>query len=124
VRYLVDGNNVMGARPDGWWKDRVGAVRRLAADLARLATSGHQVTVVFDGAELDDLPEGTRDGVVVFYAGRSGRDAADDRIVELADADPDPSTLTVVTSDGALAEQVRGAGAQVTGAGRFLDALE
>ncbi len=30
-RLIVDGNNVIGARPDGWWRDRAGATRRLLA---------------------------------------------------------------------------------------------
>ena len=30
---IVDGNNVMGSRPDGWWKDRPAAMRRLVSQL-------------------------------------------------------------------------------------------
>jgi hypothetical protein len=37
VRWIVDGNNVMGSRPDGWWRDRDGAARRLAAEVAAFA---------------------------------------------------------------------------------------
>ena len=33
---FVDGNNVMGSRPDGWWRDRSAAARRLIAELSRL----------------------------------------------------------------------------------------
>lgn len=115
---IVDGMNVLGSRPDGWWRDRDAAVRRLAADLAA-ARGDDRITVVFDGAPLPDLPEGEHGGVVVFYAGRSGADAADDRIVELVEAEPDPSSLTVVTSDRTLADRVARVGAAVEGAGRF-----
>src|SRR4051794_7041159 len=38
-RYLVDGMNVIGSRPDGWWRDRGGAMRRLVADLERFAAA-------------------------------------------------------------------------------------
>ncbi len=49
-RYLVDGMNVIGSRPDGWWRDLDAAVRRLARCLAAWqAAEGVEVTVVFDG---------------------------------------------------------------------------
>ena len=37
---VVDVANVMGSRPDGWWRDRAGAAARLHADIVRLAASG------------------------------------------------------------------------------------
>ena len=45
---FVDGNNVMGSRPDGWWRDRAGAALRLVAEIAPLAHGGIW-TIVFDG---------------------------------------------------------------------------
>ena len=49
-RVFVDGNNVMGSRADGWWRDRGGAARRIAAEIALLARSrGGVWTIVFDG---------------------------------------------------------------------------
>jgi 8-oxo-dGTP diphosphatase len=45
---VVDVANVMGSRPDGWWRDRAGAAVRLHAELARLAASGRPVPL--DGA--------------------------------------------------------------------------
>ena len=32
-RVFVDGNNVMGSRPNGWWRDQADAARRLVADV-------------------------------------------------------------------------------------------
>jgi predicted RNA-binding protein with PIN domain len=119
---LVDGNNVIGSVADGWWRDRPGAVRRLLARLQRLAATGAAVEVVFD-TRPPDLPEGEHDGVVVHYATRRGRDAADDRIVELVD-ERDASAIEVVTSDRALADAARARGATVTGAGAFLARLD
>ena len=125
---VVDGMNVIGSRPDGWWRDRAGAARRLHARLARLVSDGGDgVTLVLDGRPHADLPEGVHDDVAVVYARRGGRDAADDRIVELVAADPDPRALTVVTSDRDLVGRVRALGATVVGAGellRRLDALD
>ncbi len=43
VTIVVDVANVMGSRPDGWWRDRAGAAVRLHADLVRLAASGRAV---------------------------------------------------------------------------------
>jgi hypothetical protein len=39
----VDTANVMGARPDGWWRDRAGAAVRLHAEVEQLAASGRPI---------------------------------------------------------------------------------
>ena len=72
-RLIVDGNNVMGSRPDGWWRDRAGAARRLVAEIG--AWAAEPVLVVFDGRAPDPPP--AAEGVEVRYAGGGGRDAAD-----------------------------------------------
>jgi predicted RNA-binding protein with PIN domain len=127
-RLIVDGNNVIGSRPDGWWRDRPGASRRLVASLQALARrSDDRISVVLDGRPLPDLPEGVHGGVLVAYASRAGRDAADDRIAGEVGQDRDPASLVVITSDRGLAERVRACGATVEGAGVLLarlDALE
>jgi predicted RNA-binding protein with PIN domain len=120
-RWLVDGMNVIGARPDGWWRDRPGAMRSLTSALERLAAAtGNPVTVVFDGRASDIAS----DVVDVRFAARRGRDAADDDIAAMAAADADPATLRVVTSDAALAQRVREARAGVVGAGAFRRLLD
>jgi predicted RNA-binding protein with PIN domain len=123
ARWLVDGMNVVGARPDGWWRDRTGAMERLTAALDALAReTGDSVTVVFDGRPRPVAAE----RVDVRFATRRGPNAADDDIAALAAADADPASLSVVTSDSALAERVAAAGARAVGAGEFrrrLDAL-
>jgi predicted RNA-binding protein with PIN domain len=124
-RVIVDGMNVFGSRPDGWWRDRDGAVRRLVSQLQALAreSGDERFAVVFDGRPPAGLEEGVHDGVLVAYARRPGRDAADDRIVEEVERDPDPTTLTVVTSDANLRDRVREHGVAVEGAGSLLDRL-
>jgi hypothetical protein len=42
VTIIVDGANVVGSRPDGWWRDRAGAAVRLHDKLAKLAERGHE----------------------------------------------------------------------------------
>lgn len=122
---VVDGNNVMGARADGWWRDRPAAARRLLARVQCYASRvDHPVVVVFDVPQAD-LPEGAHDGVAVRYARRPGRDAADDRIMEDLEADrgAEQGRVELVTSDRELARRARAQGAIVTGAGAFLALL-
>lgn len=113
---VVDGANVVGSVPDGWWRDRAAAARRLRDALVPLATDGLpdgpagplDVVLVVEGAAggVTGVP-----GVEVVSAPGSG----DDSIVEVVQrADPDRPTL-VVTADRALRERVRAAGAEVLG---------
>jgi 8-oxo-dGTP diphosphatase len=119
---LIDGNNVMGATADGWWRDPPAAVRRLLDRIRCFAKhTGMTVEVVLDTPQ-PDLPEGVHDGVVVRYATRRGRDAADDRIIEILDAG-EARLTEVVTSDRELADRALLRGAHVTGAGTFLTRL-
>ena len=122
MRLIVDGMNVIGSRPDGWWRDRPGAMRRLAGELtAHAGRTGDEVIVIFDGKpfELDGA-----DPVEVRFATRRGPNAADDDIAALVEADADPASLTVVTSDANLADRVRAAGGEVMGAGAFRRRLD
>ena len=117
MRWVVDGMNVIGSRPTGWWRDRPAAMRELVEELDSLAErSGDPVTVVLDGRpfELEGGP-----GVTVQFASRRGPNAADDDIAALVESNPDPADLSVVTSDRDLARRVRDAGATVVGAGEF-----
>jgi predicted RNA-binding protein with PIN domain len=124
-RFLVDGMNVIGAQPDGWWRDRHGAARRLLSRLQRAAArSGDEISLVLDGRPLADLTEGDHGGVAVRYSRRSGRDAADDRIVDLVAADDDAGAIVVVTSDRDLIDRVTRIGASTEGARAFLRRLE
>ena len=121
TRWIVDGMNVIGSRPTGWWRDRPGAMRGLVSELGEFAArGGDDVTVVFDGKPFE--LEG--DGVHVMFATRRGRNAADDDIAALVEADPAPGELSVVTSDADLARRVRDAGAAVVGAGEFRRRLD
>ena len=125
---VVDGNNVMGSVPDGWWRDRPAAVRRLLGRLQCLAarsdpTDPAEVVLVLDVPQ-SDLPAGPHEGVEVVYARRRGRDAADDRILELLDDRGDSGDVEVVTSDRGLATGATARGARVVGARTFLTRLD
>jgi predicted RNA-binding protein with PIN domain len=118
-RWLVDGMNLIGSRPDRWWNDPDRAVRRLIGELDRFAAvTGDDVTVVFDRRPPDVEP-GRHGAVGVAFASRRGRNAADDEIVAMVAGDPDPAADRVVTSDRRLAERVRDLGGGVEPSSRF-----
>lgn len=102
---VVDAMNVLGSRPDGWWRDRDGALRRLVDQLAPFAAArSGAVTVVADGRPPASLPPGRHGPLQLLYAERGGPDAADDRIVSLlAELDDQARRqVTVVTADRGL----------------------
>ena len=99
---IVDGMNVIGAEPDGWWRDRTKAMRRLAARLAELP---EEVVLVFDGH-----PRELGVDLDVRWA-----PVADDLIAALARPGD-----TVVTSDRGLAGRLE---CQVIGARSFRERL-
>ena len=119
---LIDGMNLIGARPDGWWKDRGQAMRLLAWELRAYAEdTGEQLTVVFDGRPIPEVLRGH--GIKVQFA-PGGANAADRRIEDLVSGQPEPASVTVVTSDKALVRAVTEAGAGVIGSGEFRDRLD
>src|SRR3954466_14747255 len=121
MRWFVDGMNVVGSRPDGWWRDRKAAMARLSESLAAFAAeTGEPLTVVFDGRPFDlSSPP-----IQVGFASAGGRNAADHEIARRVQQDADPQSITVVTSDRDLAARVTAAGAKVLGAGQFRRRLD
>jgi predicted RNA-binding protein with PIN domain len=118
ARWIIDGNNVMGSRPDGWWNDPLGAAERLTQSIAEWCrTHDDDVVVVYDGRPEERLRRLAGGNLSVDFATRRGRDAADDRIVELVDAADDPRGLIVVTSDRGLRGRL--SAVTVVGAGTF-----
>ncbi|HZU40114.1 MAG TPA: NYN domain-containing protein [Solirubrobacteraceae bacterium] len=122
MRYLIDGMNVIGTRPDGWWRDRDGAMLRLVKQLEGWAAhEGEDVTVVF---ERPPSPPIRSTVIEVAHAPRPRADAADDEIVRRLRAEADPARVRVVTSDRWLADQAWALGASVEGADGFRTRLD
>lgn len=122
--YAVDGMNVIGSRPDGWWRDRAAARKRLVEEVALLGDQLGTVTVVFDGRPLgDETEQAAAAGVDIAFA-PGGPNAADDAIVEKIGASGVPGEIVVVTSDRALIDRVRLLGAQVESAKAFRARLD
>ncbi|MGW5050274.1 NUDIX domain-containing protein [Actinokineospora sp. NPDC004072] len=116
---VVDGANVVGSRPDGWWRDRLGAARRLRDRLAGLGgvaglggfdLAFPEVVLVVEGQARGVEPV---EGVAVVAAPGSG----DDTIAELAHRE----LCTVVTADRELRARCAAAGADVVGPRWLLD---
>jgi predicted RNA-binding protein with PIN domain len=122
--WLIDGNNVYGSRPDGWWNDRSKAAERLAQHVAEWCrTHDADVTVVFDGPVAESTSSLAGGNLRIVEAPRRGRNAADDHIVELAEALQEaPQTVTVVTSDRGLRARLPST-TQVVGVGEFRELI-
>jgi predicted RNA-binding protein with PIN domain len=117
VRWIVDAMNVIGTRPDGWWKNRRGAMIALVDQLDRWASAeGHDVTVVFERPMSPPIRSSV---IAIAQAPKAGANSADDEIVRLVRADDRPQDITVVTSDSALVDRVRDAGASAYPAASF-----
>ena len=134
VVIVVDAANVIGSVPDGWWRDRAGAARRLVSacgslprdglpggelpeglGAARLTRCWPQVVVVVEGAARGVGTEDPPPGVAVAVASGSG----DDEVVAAAGraaagGGPAPHVL-VVTADRGLRDRVTPLGAVCVG---------
>jgi hypothetical protein len=133
LHVVVDAANVVGSRPDGWWRDRGGAARSLAGRLAAVLSEdpGHladalgrpgadlRVHLVLEGAaRVADLPTHPHLGVVLAEADGDATIAA--LAADLARGD-DP--VVVVTADRGLRARVRDAGATTAGPHTLQNAL-
>jgi predicted RNA-binding protein with PIN domain len=122
MRWYVDGMNVIGTRPDNWWRDRDAAMLRLVDLLERWAAAeGEDVVVVF---ERKPSPPIRSTVIEVAHAPKAKRDAADDEIVRRLNLESDVRSVRVVTSDRWLAERASAAGATVVGADTFRARIE
>jgi 8-oxo-dGTP diphosphatase len=151
---IVDAANVVGSRPDGWWRDREGAARRLIRELAGLAEAGvtglpaglalpaparwfPEFAVVLEGrARGADPGEAGPDGTGPDGTRPDGSGASTNgrlRVVSARGSGDDtiarlagdlPGRRLVVTADRELRSRCEGAGALVTGPRWLTERLE
>jgi hypothetical protein len=151
LHLVVDGANVVGSRPDGWWRDRAGAARRLAGSIvAVLVSRPEDLVELLDGATPRSVDTAGSDLSVAAVqvhlvlegaasdAANTSADLPTHPLLDVlhAPADGDSAIVglveeltggtdrvLVVTADRALRERVGAAGAEVTGPRVLLDAL-
>jgi 8-oxo-dGTP diphosphatase len=144
VHLIVDAANVVGSRPDGWWRDRAGAAARLLDSLQASLADGLPAALVVDETP-HDAPiageptswwpaiavvlegearstEWSGDGVHVVRAPADGDTAVVDQVADVLRSAPE-ARVVVVTADRGLAGRVERLGARVVGPQRLLAAL-
>lgn len=100
---VVDGANVVGSRPDGWWKDRARAAQRLHEQLMVADTSYDEVILVLEGAAKGGVSPGRDAHVLTVHARGSG----DDTVVAVTKtAGERGDRVAVVTADRLLQARV------------------
>ena len=121
VMLVIDAANVVGSRPNGWWRDRSGAARSLVERVRGAVAAGRlaePVIVVLEGAARGGVDEGVSGGVTVLHASGSG----DELLVSVtSDA---LGEVTLVTADRDLRRRAEDLGADVAGPGWFIALLE
>lgn len=117
---IVDGANVVGSRPDGWWRDRAGAAKRLHDAIVRADLPYDRIVLVLEGAAKAGQPMGFVDQVETTHARGSGDDAIVDEVRTRGVASED---VVVVTADQGLRERVVDVGASCIGPSALLDQL-
>ncbi|MFC4946481.1 hypothetical protein [Pseudonocardia sp. GCM10023141] len=122
---VADAANVVGSRPDGWWRDRAGAATRLAARLVAALDGGGLATLVSPDGVVHLVLEGAARTAAIpehprLRVHRAEHDG-DSAIAALAAELTGP--VTVVTADRGLRERVQACGATTVGPGTLLGLL-
>jgi hypothetical protein len=111
---VVDAANVVGSRPNLWWRDRAGAAAALVRRARAARSEGRleeTVVVVLEGGARSGVAAGDEDGVRVVHAPGSGDDAVVEECRRAA------GVVTVVTADRGLRRRVLAEGARAQGPG-------
>jgi predicted RNA-binding protein with PIN domain len=118
---VVDAANVVGSKPDGWWKDRAGAARRLHERLLVADLPHDELVLVVEGAAKAGVRPGRDGHVRTVHARGSG----DDTIVdETRAAIERGDRVVVITADRFLRSRVEGLGAMAMSPSWLLDQLD
>jgi hypothetical protein len=116
---VVDGANVVGARPDGWWKDRASAARRLHEQLLVADTPYDEIVLVLEGAAKAGVRAGRDGHVRTVHAPKDGDSTI---IAEAKAAAARGARVTTVTADRMLQART-GAWGQTLSPSWLLDQL-
>ena len=119
---IIDGANVVGTRPDGWWRDRAGAAARLHGQLSDADLLNDEIVLVLEGDARRGRPVGAEGKVRTVHAEGSGDDAIVDEVMTQA-AVGDGRVVVVITADRVLRDRVEAAGATSKSPGWLLNHL-
>ena len=117
---VVDGANVVGSKPDGWWRDRAGAAARLHGRLAVADTSYDEIVLVLEGQAKAGVPRGRDGHLQTVHAAKDG-DAT--IVVETGAARERGDDVVVITADRVLAQRVEALGARIMSPSWLLDQI-
>jgi len=106
---IVDAANVVGSRPDGWWRDRAGAAARLHAALATADLDHDVVVLVLEGAARRGQPPGDADGIRCVHAHGEGDETIVDEVRAWRETG---AAVAVVTADRRLRQRIAAAGGE------------
>lgn len=109
---IVDGANVVGSRPTGWWRDRAGAAKRLHREIAAADLGYDSVVLVLEGQAKRGQPVGEEGAIHTVHAPGSGDDAIVD---EVRTRSANGDDVVAVTADRVLRERVAAAGGSSVG---------
>lgn len=109
---IVDGANVVGSRPTGWWRDRAGAAVRLHQAIAEADLGYDVVVLVLEGTAKRGWPAGEDGAIHTVHAPGSGDDTIVDQ-VRARSANGDD--VVVVTADRGLRERAAAVGGSYVG---------
>jgi predicted RNA-binding protein with PIN domain len=118
---VVDGANVVGSRPDGWWRDRPGAAARLHGRLSVADTSYDEIVLVLEGQAKGGVPKGKDGHVRTVHASRDGDAAITDEARTLRGRGDD---VVVITADRGLQQRVEALGCRTMSPSWLLDLLD
>ncbi len=116
---MIDAANVVGSRPDGWWRDRAGAARGLRDRLLAASLPHDRVVLVLEGAAKRAHPEGEEGHLRTVHAPGAGDDTI---VAEALAAAATGAQVTVVTADRGLRDRIAD-GADFVGPSWLLDQL-
>jgi predicted RNA-binding protein with PIN domain len=117
---VVDAANVVGSRPDGWWKDRAGAARRLHERLAVSDVQYDEIVLVLEGAAKAGVAAGRDGDLVTVHAPRDGDSAITSEARSSAERG---DQVTVITADRLLQAAVHSVGARTMSPSWLLDLI-
>lgn len=118
---IVDGANVVGATPNGWWHDRAKAAAKLHQKLILADISYDEIVLVLEGQAKAGMRPGKDLHLRTVHASKDGDQAIVDAAQKAIDAG---NSAVVITADRLLRQRVEFVGARTMSPSWLLDLLQ